>query len=319
MVVQALDKNNNQLWVECPVLTWERIQKEVLKAPSFLYVDVNRTDLLNAYRTDFERHNLQRFGSLRTRKAAIHSTTSLPKNKDNANKTRLICNQARSPWRSILRRVGKILSFLTIELSHRVRTFNLNRLDEIRSHLNRAYNTFSNSNTNDASRRTIKVFQFDVKQMFTWLAQPSTMQSLRFALANIIFNLPKSRNWKPVVYISKTLTNNGKYDTGWNRSYAPQDYIAFTFDDIYNIVSLDFAHSHFIIGDAVFVQKDGCPIGGYLSSPLAQMKCMCDEAVLIRPLLTPSSSKHFYGIRQVDDLLLLILANWHDELEVQEA
>eukprot|EP00808_Paulinella_micropora_P005891 g61398.t1 len=135
--------------------------------------------------------------------------------------------------------------------------------------------------------------------MFTWLAQSSTMQSLRFALANIIFNPPKSRNWKPVVYISNTLTTNGKYDIGWNRSYAPQDYIAFTFDHIINIVSLDFAHSHFIIGDAVFVQKDGCPIGGYLSSPLAQMKCMCDEDVLIRTLLTPSSSKHFYGIRQV--------------------
>eukprot|EP00808_Paulinella_micropora_P023230 g61759.t1 len=234
MVVQALDKNNNQLWVECPVLTWERIQKEVIKAPSFLYVDADRKELLQAYRTDFEKH---RFGSLRTRKAAIHSTTLLPKNKDPPNKTRLICNQARSPWRSILRRVGKILSFLTIELSHRVCTFNLNRLDEIRSHLNRAYHTFSNDNDHKDSKRTIKVFQFDVKQMFTWLAQSSTMQSLRFALAHIIFQPPKSRNRKPVVYISKTLKQDGKYDIGWNRNYAPQDYIAFTFNDIINILS----------------------------------------------------------------------------------
>eukprot|EP00808_Paulinella_micropora_P025031 g69284.t1 len=40
----------------------------------------------------------------------------------------------------------------------------------------------------------------------------------------------------------------------------PMHNIAFTFEDINNIVSLDFAHSHFTIGDAVFVQKDGCPI-----------------------------------------------------------
>eukprot|EP00808_Paulinella_micropora_P025183 g2441.t1 len=207
---------------------------------------------------------LQRFGSLRTRKAAIHSTTLLPKNKDPPNKPRLICNQARSPWRSILRRVRKILSFLTTELSQRVRTFNLNRLDEIRSHLSRAYNTFSKINIKDNSNRTIKVFQFDVKQMFTWLAQSSTMQSLRFALAHITFQPPRSRNWKPIVYISKTRKQTGKYDVGWNRRYASQDYIAFTFEDIINIVSLDFAHSHFTFGDAVFVQKDGCPIGGYL-------------------------------------------------------
>eukprot|EP00808_Paulinella_micropora_P014167 g60580.t1 len=93
--------------------------------------------------------------------------------------------------------------------------------------------------------------------MFTWLAQSSTMQSLRFALAYITFQPPKSRNWKPIVYISKTRKHTGKYDVGWNRSYAPQDYIAFTFEDIINIVSLDFAHSHFTLGDAVFVRKDG--------------------------------------------------------------
>eukprot|EP00808_Paulinella_micropora_P008144 g21719.t1 len=75
-------------------------------------------------------------------------------------------------------------------------------------------------------------------------------------------------------------SNPQKLETG-SRYYAPQDYIAFTFEDIINIVSLDFAHSHFTLGDAaVFVQKDRCPLGGYLSSPLAHMKCMCDEAIL---------------------------------------
>eukprot|EP00808_Paulinella_micropora_P012504 g14177.t1 len=128
------------------------------------------------------------------------------------------------------------------------------------------------------------------------------MQSLRFALAHIIFQPPKTRNWKPIVYISKTLKQTGKYDIGWNRSYAPQDYIGFTFDDIINIVSPDFAHSHFTLGDAVFVQKDGCPI-----------------AVLIRTLLTPSFTKHIYSIRQINYLLLLIFANWSDELDVKEA
>eukprot|EP00808_Paulinella_micropora_P017271 g19149.t1 len=43
--------------------------------------------------------------------------------------------------------------------------------------------------------------------------------------------------------------------------------------------------------------------------PLAQMKCMCDEVVLLRMLLKPSFTKHVYGKRQIDDLLLLILAS----------
>eukprot|EP00808_Paulinella_micropora_P020617 g55459.t1 len=214
-------------------------------------VATNRKKLLHAYRTDFQQHNLQRFGSLRTRKIAIHSTTLLPKNKDTVNKTRLVCNQARSPWRSILRRVGKVLSFLTLELSHHVRTFNLNRLDEIRSHLCRAYKTFSNLNVTEDSKRTVRVFQFDVKQMFTWLAQSSTTQSLRFALAYITFQPPKNRTGNPS------------------------------------------------------------------STSLKPARRM--ETVLIRTLLSTSFAKQIYGIyRQIDDLLLLILANWNNEQEANE-
>eukprot|EP00808_Paulinella_micropora_P006393 g26764.t1 len=87
IVVQALDKNNDQLWVECPVLTWDCIQQEVIQAPSFLLVSTDRADLLHDYLTDSIKHNLQRFGILQTRKAAIHSTTLLQKNRDPSNKT----------------------------------------------------------------------------------------------------------------------------------------------------------------------------------------------------------------------------------------
>eukprot|EP00808_Paulinella_micropora_P032006 g66338.t1 len=169
----------------------------------------------------------------------IHATRSSASNRCKADKTSLTlpASEEKEEEKIVEQDQGRSLVFLTIEFSHRARTFNLNRLDDIQSHLNRAY------------------------------PQSSTMQSLRFALAYITFQPPKSRNWRQIVYISKTQKPNGKYDIGWNRSYAPQDYIAFKFDDIINLVALDFAHSHFTLGDAVFVQKDGCPIGGYLSSP----------------------------------------------------
>eukprot|EP00808_Paulinella_micropora_P016899 g70674.t1 len=153
--------------------------------------------------------------------------------------------------------------------------------------------------------------------MFTWLAQSSTMQSLRIALAHITFRPPRSRNLRPSIHLRNPQTR-------WKILHRMEPeichtglyYIAFTFDDITNIVFLDFSHSHFTLGDAVFVQKDGCPIGVYLSSPLAQIKCMCDEAVLIRTLLMSSLAKHFYDIRQIDNLLLLILADCDNELEM---
>ena len=31
---------------------------------------------------------------------------------------------------------------------------------------------------------------------------------------------------------------------------------------------MDLDHSHFVIGNKIFVQMQGCPIGGYLSAPL---------------------------------------------------
>eukprot|EP00808_Paulinella_micropora_P029807 g34427.t1 len=60
------------------------------------------------------------------------------------------------------------------------------------------------------------------------------------------------------------------------------------------------------MGDSVFTQLHGCPIGGYLSAQsVAVIKCMVDEHIAITTRVPQLLRPAIYGIRQVDDLLFM--------------
>ena len=94
---------------------------------------------------------------------------------------------------------------------------------------------------------------------------------------------------------------------------------SWTFDvsDIMTIINLDLATAYQTKGQDIYIQKNGCPMGGLLSAIYANIKCAYDEVNFIHRI----GMKHnkFFGIRQMDDLILWIAYTKNDKKSYNEA
>eukprot|EP00808_Paulinella_micropora_P003722 g5337.t1 len=309
LVICALDKNPNSLWVECPVLTYGRMEKEVVQAPCFTPCDRKPEDLLDEYFQLYISRNLKRFGKLTQKLARLYSALIFPKDKAPIEKSRLVCNRRRPPWRYVLRNLGHILTFVVLEFSKHCMNFNLNDLPKVQELLHRAMARFR---AQDGTAHLF-AYQCDVKQMFTWLSKQSVLQSVMFALRFIqTYGRSDGRSCSRVeaFQVSKkpwsVAGRAPKHRVGNKTSTARDDFYFFTFQYVIALVQLDLDHAHFTMGNGVFMQLHGCPIGGYVSAQLAVLKCMVDEHTNLTVYIPRPLRKSFFGIRQVDDLLLLV-------------
>eukprot|EP00808_Paulinella_micropora_P006436 g20578.t1 len=309
LVVCALDKNPNSLWVECPVLTYGRMEKEVVRAPCFMPCNRKPEDILDEYFQLYISRNLKRFGKLARKLTRLHSALIFPKDKSPIEKSRLVCNQKRSPWRYVLRNLGRILIFVVLECSKHCVNFNLSDLSKVQELLHRAMARFR---AQDGTAHLF-AYQFDVKQMFTWLSKQSVLQSVMFALRFIqTYGRSDGRSCRRVEAFQvsrKPWSVAGgapKHQVGYKTSTAKDNFYFFTFQDVIALVQLDLDHAHFAMGNGVFMQLHVCPIGGYISAQLAVLKCMVDEHTNLTAYIPRPLRKSFFGIRQVDDLLLLV-------------
>eukprot|EP00808_Paulinella_micropora_P010842 g48740.t1 len=159
LVTQSLDKNGNSLWVECPVLTYQ-------------------TNVEGSGELSCVREVPEQFGRLNRKRSKIHCVIVFPKDKSQIEKTRLVCNQKRSPWRNVLRNLSRVLQFIILQLDGVLLHFNLPDLSKLRHHLTRATTRLRDFSSNSR----VSVFQTDVKQMFIWLSHESVVHSLLFPL-----------------------------------------------------------------------------------------------------------------------------------------
>lgn len=76
-------------------------------------------------------------------------------------------------------------------------------------------------------------------------------------------------------------------------------------------VNYDLAHNFCMVGGTVYEQVNGCPIGGLLSAFYANVYCAHDEQAFLRKWEHLRQS--FYAIRQMDDLIFVIVMDDEDE------
>ena len=115
------------------------------------------------------------------------------------------------------------------------------------------------------------------------------------------------------IRISKSRNDEGKYEVGWKRpSNNNDDYAIINLNTLLKIINLDFDHAHFKIGDLILTQKNGCPIGGFISAQLAIIYCCYAEHTFMSSR-TPRLQHSIYGIRSTDDLLLIISYDPNDK------
>eukprot|EP00808_Paulinella_micropora_P002509 g72130.t1 len=151
LVVKDLDKNKNQLWVECQYLYWARGFKEIITQPCFTITLKTPEDVLQQYASHYNEFGLKKFGPYYS-KGTIPTAIFTQKDKDPIYKTRLLNNQAKSPHRYILKPAAKALNFLIKKLCKKLKT------------VSKAISKTSHINKCNVNYQTL---QFDVKQMFT--------------------------------------------------------------------------------------------------------------------------------------------------------
>src|SRR5690606_12917397 len=78
----------------------------------------------------------------------------------------------------------------------------------------------------------------------------------------------------------------------------------FSKEDIMKIVELDLDTVYLKCKGSVWKQKQGCPMGGFLSAMYANIKCFHDESIFIRNL--KKQARRIYAIRQIDDLIMWV-------------
>ena len=90
------------------------------------------------------------------------------------------------------------------------------------------------------------------------------------------------------------------------QAYSDGNSIVFSLNDLQEIIDFDLDNTFTSIGDQLFKQFKGCPMGGLLSAFYANVTCAYHENCFMNT--HPQLASQIEGIRQMDDLLLFIVS-----------
>jgi hypothetical protein len=149
---------------------------------------------------------------------------------------------------------------------------------------------------NICNKKNLKVWQTDVKCMFTNLSKEGIENKIARLIElykNIFRGKPKG------ITVSKT----APYTCYKGINLGIDDTEEIDFELMKRVVLWDLQSTYSRFGDVVLYQKEGLPIGGMCSSIYADIQCAFDENTYLNR--EDVNTKRLVGIRQIDDLLIL--------------
>ena len=111
--------------------------------------------------------------------------------------------------------------------------------------------------------------KFDIKNQFTNLDKPSVIKAVIFAIKEL-------KKFKKVEHIAIRKRIAEKKNDHIGKGYK-RDYHNIELDTIYRYVVFELETSYFTVGTELYIQKNGLPMGGYLSAGLAVLYSMYCE------------------------------------------
>ena len=151
------------------------------------------------------------------------------------------------------------------------------------------------------------ILQSDIKKMYTFLDHDQIVEAVIWmcnrAKKTHVGKGKRTRSDDKFITISKFKdANTGKKQIKWASTQGSEEEYTFTIDDLILVVLYDLNNSYQSRGKDIFLQKYGCPIGGFLSAIYANVKCAYDEFMFMKE--ERANVRNMYGIRQMDDLIL---------------
>lgn len=311
LVVRQLDKNPGQCYVRCPAIHMDRITANYTDHDNFVLSTQTEQQILAEMRLAYDLSSMSRFG--RWFGITIPQAALNPKEKDPILKDRQLALYHLWPMREPFQYAQTGLRWLLRQLPIAdYPQFTLHKISDLRGIL-----ASSNAKLNDL---LVFASQKDVECMFTNLKKNSGIKmavkwnlteiSLHHAQVNL-FNAdcPNSRTPstrtcnRDCITITKE-TKEVRWGSSPSTATADTTTVTFTFDELFHIVEIDLAFTFSKIGDMIWYQKEGCPIGGLLSSYYADVTCAWMECKYMQ------SNRHaditVIGVRQIDDMAVWI-------------
>lgn len=247
------------------------------------------------------RHNAL---SSRANESIVPSTYVIPKNKDPINKYRMITSYYNYPAKRLLKMASKALTFLFRNLNKKFKHFTLHKLHDAKRIIEKIKTKWKRT------YKAVDVIATDLKQMYTFLDHNEIKQAMFWLLSNVHGQQPKGKKRSHVlrkreifVQVQKLKPNEASYT--WSRNPTDET-IVFSLNDLYHIVEYDLENSYSKVGNQIFKQTNGCPIGGLISSLYGNLTCAHHEYQFLNKPKLRTLSQHVEGIRQIDDLIVFI-------------
>jgi hypothetical protein len=269
----------------------------------------NTTEIMETIRKNYSKLALShKFPASKGKTTLPHSYVK-PKNKDPINKNRVITSYFHYPFKRLLKLASKALTFCLRNLNKNHRHFTLHRLHDTKNLIRKLKTRWQKKYGRDAHVETIAT---DLKQMYTYLNHTEIRKAVLWLFEKIQASQTKNkhsrtlRKRKTLIKVDLHAPNRAQFTTN---NAVDSDCIIFNLNDLFEIVDFDLQNTYTTIGNQIFKQNDGCPMGGLLSSFYGNTTCAYHENMFLN---TDPLSNDIWGIRQMDDLTLFIAHNKND-------
>ena len=306
-IISRLDKNRNMISIECPMSYHERLTKATFAHENFLEVNITEKETLSKIETSYKRLGLQKLKKFK--KGTLPCSRVDPKDKD-MKRSRLITSYYTCSAKRLLMYTSKLMTYMLRRIKEK--HFVIHKLHDFMPTLkkrmkNLKFRTPILLSTNKKKIR-FTMFQTDIKEMFTNLQHKAIITSIDWIIKKIIEIDHKRRKPETAFYnISKTQP----YEVTRGQGNKLDTAITMNLQDLRNIVLYDLENTWSKVGKHILYQKEGCPIGGMLSSNFANIKCAYNEANFMDKEIWPKKTKtlkmfHLIeGFRCIDDVLII--------------
>ena len=143
------------------------------------------------------------------------------------------------------------------------------------------------------------------EQMFTNLDQNEILRATAWLCYTHLGTMKKKRyqtrsSYRDTIYVQR----NQPHECTWQEHKDAKLWQKFELMDLIKIAHFDLTNTYTSTGTAIFKQIQGAPIGGFLSTNYANIKCAYDENNFHNYLRTSRrGTLNYAAIRQVDDLI----------------
>jgi hypothetical protein len=286
LIFLGLDKNVGKTAVICPVKMHQILNRVFCDDTKHYEMITERTSeqILAGIKLSFVQNGWFSVATL-SRAVGLPYGYAVPKAKD-LSRNRPIVSYVRHPLKNVFRVAQKAIMFIIKNM--KVAHFTLNRTQDL---LDKFQEFNSELSQTFGSQTRLVPFSMDIKEMFTELLHSAVCDAIIFVI-NQANDLTRSR------FVRVPKDKSLRCSFGKSSNKFETDHI--TFDQIFEVVQFDIKNAFFTVGDHIFRQVNGVPIGGILSTAEAIATCAVAEYKWLASL--GNNVRYFKAVRYVDDV-----------------